>query len=138
MSSEVREYVLEQLRPLLPEGWRLESGIPTLERLAAPTVWLEYTAFEPMPEKPLTHIAATVAVCIAINLTDLRKGEDAADDHVADLYAALYFGRKFYSMRAEKTVFADTYIGWRITTTVAARKRTVTSDTSDTSDSEGE
>lgn len=119
MSSEtVREYVFEQLRPNLPPGWKTEPGIPSaMHSLSKPLVWLEYTAFAPLAEAP-SKIAASVDVCIATNLKDVRKGEADADESIAELYEAALASHSFYQITATKTVFWDAYFGWRLSITV--------------------
>lgn len=119
MSSEtVREYIVGQVEPNLPTDWKVDPGIPTLGTLSKPVLWVEYTAFEPLPEAPNSSIKVTADLCIVTNLTDLRKGEDDADEHVATLFEASLAARSFYSITARKTVFADAYIGWRVSITV--------------------
>lgn len=115
----VREFVTASIQPLLPESWRFDPGIPSkMHSLSAPLVWLEYTSFSPLDESPLSSVAASVDVCIATNKTDVRKGEDAADEHVSDLYEAAFASHDFYNITAEKTVFWDAYFGWRLSLTV--------------------
>jgi len=118
VSGSVREYIADQVRPNIPDGWSLEEGIPTLGTLAKPVLWIEYTAFEPLPEAPHASIKVTADLCIATNLTDLRKGEDDADEHVAALYEAALTARSFYDITARKTVFNDAYVGWRLSISV--------------------
>jgi hypothetical protein len=124
----IRAYVTEHLKPLLPKGWRFESGIPTLDRtLSAPVVWIEYTGLAPLPDiNPVIGVvAAQMDVCVATHLTDVRKGEAAADDALVDLYFALLAAKKFYSLSATKTVFEQTYTGWKVTVTVAANPKKI-------------
>ncbi|MGX1931718.1 hypothetical protein [Microbacterium resistens] len=114
-SKTVRQYVLDELTPHVPETWKVFKSIPTLKTLSQPTMWLEYSGFEPLPAAPLSSILASVDVCVATNLTDIHKGEDKADEYVARLYEAAFASNKFYGLTAQKTVFAESYIGWRIT-----------------------
>lgn len=119
MSTEtVRDYIVAQVSPNLPADWKIDPGIPTLGTLSKPVLWVEYTAFEPLPEAPQSSIRVTADLCIVTNLTDMRKGEDAADEHIATLYEAALAARTFYSITARKTVFADAYIGWRLSINV--------------------
>ncbi len=117
-SSTVRDYVLDTLGPLVPTDWKVDRGIPSkMHSISKPLMWLEYTAFAPLPEAP-SKIAATVDVCIVTNLTDVRKGEDDADENVAALYEAALTSNSFYQLTAAKAVFWDAYIGWRLSITV--------------------
>lgn len=121
MSDEtptVREYIVGQVTPNLPDDWKIDPGIPTLGTLSKPVLWVEYTAFEPLPEAPLSKIRVTADLCIVTNLTDERKGEDDADENVAALYEAALAADTFYSITARKAVFADAYLGWRLTINV--------------------
>ena len=126
MSSSVREYVLEQLADGIPPGkkWRVDPGIPTLGTLDRPILWLEYASFAREPSAPLSQIACSVDVCIATSKTDLRKGEDEADELVAALFEHMVTQNAFRDIRAEKTRFADMYIGWRISVTVVTTNPT--------------
>lgn len=119
MSDEtVRDYIVAQLEPNLPDTWQVESGVPTIGTLAKPLLWIEYTSFEPLPEAPLSSIMVGADVCIATSLADLRKGEDDADEQVSALYEAAFAARSFYRITATKTVFADRYVGWRMSVVV--------------------
>lgn len=118
MSSEtVREYIIGQVTPNLPAEWKVEPGIPTLGTLSKPVLWIEYTGFQPLPEAPLSHIQVSADLCIATSKTDMRKGEDEADELVAALFEACFAAQCFSSITATKTVFADAYIGWRMSIT---------------------
>jgi len=112
--------VLEQLAPGIPTGnkWRVDPGIPTIKTLDKPILWIEYTSFAREPSAPLSRIACGVDVCIASNLTDMRKGEDDADELVAALFEVAVTANAFRDVSAKKTVFGDMYIGWRISLTV--------------------
>ena len=124
MSSSVRAYVIEQLTGGLPSDWRVDPGIPTLGKLDRPILWLEYTAFAREPSAPLSQIACSVDVCIATSKTDLRMGEDEADELVAALFEHMVTRNAFRDLRAAKSKFADTYIGWRISVTVVTKNPT--------------
>ena len=116
--STVRAYVLGVLSPLVPSGWKVDGGIPSkMHSLGKPLMWLEYTAFAPLAEAP-SSIAASVDVCIVTNKTDTRKGEDDADEAIAELYEAALTSHSFYQITATKTVFWDAYFGWRLSITV--------------------
>lgn len=125
MSSDtVRGYVYGVLKPLVPSDWKTDPGIPSaMHSLSKPLMWLEYTAFEPLPEAPLAKIAASVDACIATNLSDVRKGEADADESIAELFEAALTSNSFYSIRATKTVFWDAYIGWRLSITVITENK---------------
>lgn len=126
MSSDktVRQHIIDELTPNLPAEWRIEDGIPTLGTLSKPVLWIEYTELAPLEGAPLSHIAASADLCIATNQTDMRKAEDAADEHVAALYEAAFAAGSFYAISAKKTVFNDQYLGWRMSITVALQKPT--------------
>ena len=126
MSSSVRAYVHEQLASGIPadDAWRVDPGIPTLGKLDRPVLWLEYTSFEREPSAPLSQIACGVDVCIATSKTDLRMGEDDADELVAALFEHMVTQNAFRDLRAAKAKFADTYIGWRISVTVVTKNPT--------------
>lgn len=117
-SKTVRQHIVDEITPNLPAGWEIDPGIPTLGTLSRPVLWVEYTAFEPLPEAPLAKIRVTADLCIATSKTDLRKGETAADEHIAELYEAAIVANTFYSITAQKTVFADAYLGWRLSINV--------------------
>lgn len=117
-SSTVRQHVLDTLQPLVPQDWKVEDGIPSkMHTLGKPLMWLEYTAFRPLAEAP-SKIAASVDVCIVTNKTDTRKGEDDADESIAELYEAALTSHSFYEITAAKAVFWDAYFGWRLSITV--------------------
>lgn len=119
MSTEtVREYIVGQVQPNLPDDWKVDPGIPTLGTLSRPVLWVEYTGFEPLAEAPLDKINVTSDLCIVTSKTDVRKGEDEADELVAELYEAVLAARAFYRISARKAVFQETYVGWRLSINV--------------------
>jgi hypothetical protein len=120
----VREYNVAELAPHLPAGWKVEPGVPTLGTLSKPVLWVEYTAFEPLPAAPLDNLQVSADLCIVTSKTDLRKGETEADDLVADLYSAVWKAHPFYSITARKTVFMDAYFGWRLSINVITKNPT--------------
>lgn len=126
MSSSVRAYTLEQLAGGIPAGdaWTVDRGIPTLGVLDRPILWIEYTSFAREASAPMSKIACGVDVCIATSLTDLRMGEDEADEMVAALFEHMITGDAFREISATKTVFSDKYIGWRISVTVITNNPT--------------
>lgn len=125
MSSDLaalRDYVLERVTPLVPDTWEIADKIPTLKRtLAQPVLWIEFTEFAPLEgtNPAALAVAAQLDVCVVTNRTDMRAGEDDADDLVAGLYYALVSLAQFYGVTARKAVFEQAYFGWRITTTIA-------------------
>lgn len=123
-SKTVRQHIIDELTPNLPAEWRIEPGIPTLGTLSKPLLWIEYTGFDPLPESPLSSIRVSADLCIATNKTDMRKGEDDADENVAALFEAALLANSFYNISASKTVFADAYIGWRMSITVVTTNPT--------------
>lgn len=123
-SKTVRQHIIDELTPNLPADWRIEAGIPTLGTLSKPTLWIEYTGFQPLPEAPNSHIQVSADLCIATSKTDMRKGEDEADELVAELFEAAFAAGSFSTIAAAKTVFNDQYIGWRMSLTVATTNPT--------------
>lgn len=119
MSSSPRAYITERISELIPAGVKLDPGIPTLGTLSQPVAWIEYTSFGPLPEAPVAAVGAVAALCIASHHADLTKAQADIDEKAWSLYIALAEQGEFYAITATKEVFEDTYLGWRISLTIA-------------------
>ncbi|MBN9141086.1 hypothetical protein [uncultured Microbacterium sp.] len=125
MSSEphldsVRAAVRGWLLPLLPSGWDIKPGLYTPTTLAKPTLFLEYSAIEPLPEAPLGHVRCSFELTLTTELTDPAKGEEWVDPAVVDLVLAIDAHPQLAWSRAEKRVIKDTYLAWTLTVSVLA------------------
>lgn len=122
------EHHLDQVRPavraalveLLPAGWDVKAGIATPTTLAQPTLYLEYSRVDPLPEAPLSQVRCTFELTLTTMLTDLAKGEDWADAALVDLVLALDAHNWITWSGAEKSVVKDTYLAWKVTLTALA------------------
>ncbi|WP_417561868.1 hypothetical protein [Microbacterium sp.] len=118
MSTSVRALVAGYLAPIIPDTWKVDPHtVKTVDKLPAPTVYVEHTTIEPAPEAPAGHVHNTVVVTILSHLTDYQKAEDALDSDVLHLIEQLDTQDAIAYQRAEKITVKDTYLGWAITLT---------------------
>lgn len=120
MSSNAREYLRELLPPLLPEVWRFIPAQRMPETIDRVTVALKLAAFEPAPIAPIGSLMNEAVLAIASPLTDIEKAEDALDDQVRDLCAALDALDRVQWSRAVKV--DDPHLGWDITLNIREDK----------------
>ena len=117
MSSSPREYIVAQIGADIPAKFKFADGIPTLNTLAQPTAWVEYTGFGPLDEAPTASVAAVASLCMVSHRQELTKAQADIDDDAWNLYLAIAAKDVFYAVTASKEVFEDTYLGWRINLT---------------------
>jgi len=121
-SQSVREWLTEQITPLLDDSWRIlpNQRMPaTIDRI---TVVVKYTAMERLAEAPQTHLRNTVTLTIADPHEDQVKAEDALDDAVLALCTVLDSLPRIGWTGAQKVLVNETYLGWDITLTVISGK----------------
>lgn len=85
----VREWLDENLKPLLPEGWRWVPYQRNVDTLDAVTVIWKQSRIVPLDEAPLgaVRVEGTLTVCTPHQ--DIARAEEALDDAVTDLCSAL-------------------------------------------------
>lgn len=119
--GDVRTYVHDEVKPLVPAAWDIKRGIVTPGTLSKTTVFLEYTSIAPLPAAPIGNALCTLNLTVASPLTDESKAEVAVDDNVVDLVLALDGHSRIVWTGAEKKVIEDTYIAWTVSLNVYAR-----------------
>lgn len=120
MSDSVRAYLVEQLD--LPTEWSVipEQRFP--ETIAKPTVVLQHTRIERLPEAPMGNIRHTVVLSVLDPHTDIAAAEDALDDAVTELLSAIDAHSTIAWTEAEKTTHRETFPAWNLTLTVITSK----------------
>lgn len=126
MSSEtaaldtVRSYVVDELKPLLPERWDWKPGITTPGEISKPTVYLEYSRIEPLPEAPIGNVRCVFELTVTTPLKSMTKGEDEVDAEVVGMILVLDAHDRITWTGAEKKVIDDTNLAWTVTVSVLA------------------
>jgi hypothetical protein len=118
--DQVRAAVREALVGLLPAGWDIKRGIVTPTTLAQPTLYLEYTRIEPLPEAPIGHARCTFELTLTTELTDTAKGEDWADAAVVDLVLAIDAHDFISWSEATKAVILQNHLTWNLVVSILA------------------
>jgi len=118
--DKIREAVLAEIRPLLPEEWDLKPGLASVKELSRTTVYCEYTRIEPLPEAPMGNARVGFDLTVSPLNKDVTKAEDLVDAHVVDLVLALDAHDWISWSLAEKKSIADTYLGWVVTISALA------------------
>jgi hypothetical protein len=120
--KSVRQWLQDELTPLLPTGWKVLPNQVGTETLSKVTVVIKHLGIKKLSEAPVHHLSNDVTITIIDPHTDQVRAENALDDSVLELVTALDSlpGLTFISA---KKVFADeTYLGWDIETTIHSRK----------------
>jgi hypothetical protein len=85
----VRGWLDENLKPLLPEGWRWVPEQRNLDTLDAVTVIWKQSRIMPLDAAPLGAVRVEGTLTVATPLTDIKRAEEALDDAVTELCSAL-------------------------------------------------
>jgi len=121
--SSVRSWLAEQLKPLLPEGWRLLEVSSLPDTLSTVTVVLKHLGMRPLAEAPKGHLLNEVVVTIADPHGNLDKADDELDNNVLDLVHALDSVKKIIFTEAKKVLVDERWLGWDITCSTITRKK---------------
>ena len=106
----IRDWVIDQVKPLLPRGWRLIPYSTNLDVLSTPVVMLKLQSIARTPEAPNASRTAEFVLTIIEPKTDPQAREDALDDN---LLALIYAIDKLPSLKwtkATRALFADNYL----------------------------
>lgn len=120
--SSLRDWIDEQLTPLLPDAWSLIPNQRIPETINATTVVLKHLKIERLEEAPLGQLRNTVTLTVADPHQDQVTAENELDESVLTLCTALDALPKLNWTGAEKVLVSDTYLGWDITLTVITSK----------------
>lgn len=118
MSDSVRSYLVDELTPLVNQGWRIirEQRMP--ETIDTITVVLKHSRIEKLPEAPMGALRNEVVLTVADPHEDIAKAEDALDDAVVDLLSVIDKHDSINWTEARKAKVNDNILGWDITLTV--------------------
>lgn len=109
-----RTQLAESLAELLPAGWRLIPYQDSVDELDTVVVMLKHSTLAKLPTAPLGAYLSTFTVTIVDPHTDAELAEDALDDGVLELLAALDQINSSLWSTAEKTLFQDRYLSWDV------------------------
>lgn len=123
MSSNLRAWFKDEVKPLLPTQWRYISTQNTPSTITSVTVVYKLLELEPLPEAPLGALRARVVLTVLSPHEDDEKAEAALDDDVIALIVALdphdtiawESARKIRDQKSDR-------LGWDITVTAVITK----------------
>lgn len=125
--ATVRKQLFEQLQAYLPKRkYTLRPNNTALEQIAKPTILVKQMAIRPAPEAPNGCLEVTFVVTLASPITSPQAAEDALDDDVLELLAALDNDGISIWAEARKVISDDRYLAYDIdlTTTTVKDERT--------------
>lgn len=85
----VREWLDENLAPLLPEGWRWVPYQRNIDVLEVTTVIWKQSRILPLDAAPLGAVRIEGTLTVATPHTDIERAEEALDAAVTELCSAL-------------------------------------------------
>lgn len=123
-SLPVRKWLATKIKPLLPNGWRINPYQALPGTFTVTTVVIKHLEIEPMAEAPLGQMRHSFTVTIADPHEDQNKAEDALDDSVTSLMTAIDTHPQIAWTSAKKVLISPErpYLGWDITLTVITNK----------------
>lgn len=118
----LRKFVTDALKPLLPTAWRLVPYSTNLDQISKPVVMLKLQTIAKLPEAPNSH--RTVSYVLTVIEPKITPGalDDDLDDHVVDLLAAIDDLPNFAWTKAERVLFSDSNQAYDITLEIPIRK----------------
>jgi hypothetical protein len=124
--AEIRQYLVDQLKPLLPSKWRWYAYIANPDVLSTPVAILQLQTITRTPEAPLSGHTVAFTLTIVEPKTDPAKREDPLDESLIELVYAIDTIPNVKWTRAERAMFQDTYLAFDITLEVVTSKETET------------
>lgn len=121
--STIRNWLAEQLAPLLPSGWKVAAGMGIPATIDRTWVAIKNLRIAPLAEAPTSHLNNFTTVTIASKFTDQAKATDVVDDQVLELVMDLLTIEGLTFIDANKVLVNDTYIGWDISLSIISRKK---------------
>jgi len=104
----VRKTLIDALKPLLPSDWRLIPYATNLDTISRPVVMLRLKTIEKLAQAPLSHRTATFTLTVIEPRTEPGPADDALDDKLIDLLAAIDdFGAGLTWSTATSVVWGD-------------------------------
>jgi hypothetical protein len=119
--TTLAQNLAELLKPMLPGTYRFVASERNVDTLSAPTVIVRLRSIEPAPNISAGSNLLNFLVTIAVPTSDLDKTEEALEDAVFGLLAALDDLPAFLWSGAEKRTY-DQSLSWDINVTVTSRK----------------
>lgn len=121
--AKARQDLADQLAEILPaDQYMIVPNVGTVDRLAKRLVQLELSAFQPATQARGAR-AVEFTVYVATNIDGVTAAaEDDAELATLEVFEALESFPWARPERAEKTVYKDKYLGFKITTEVIVRR----------------
>ncbi|MGV8851715.1 MAG: hypothetical protein ACOH1M_03995 [Rhodoglobus sp.] len=120
--NSVRQWIQDELTPLLPTGWKVIPNQVGIETISNVTVVIKHLGIRKLSEAPVYHLSNDVTITIIDPHTDQVRAENALDDSVLELVTALDSLPGLIFVSAKKVFAEETYLGWDIETTIHSRK----------------
>jgi hypothetical protein len=118
----IRNWVIEQLTPLLPKSWKLIPYSTNLDRLSQPVVMLQLQSLSRTPSAPNSGHTVEFTLTVIEPNTDPAQREDLLDDKLDDLVYAIETIPNVTWTKAERAMFADSYLAFDITLEIVTKK----------------
>ncbi|WIA98031.1 hypothetical protein [Curtobacterium sp. MCBA15_004] len=118
-----RDWIKEQLAPLLPRRWDLAVYTRKPDDISRPTVIVTLQKIERLPESPLGSQLVTYLVTVVDPAADWSQADALLDDEIVDLVNALDATRNERGLpilrwtSADRNTWSDTYLAFDITVT---------------------
>jgi hypothetical protein len=122
MADEIRQYLVDQLKPLLPEKWRWYAYNTNLDNLSTPVAMLWLQTITRTPEAPMGFRSTTFLLTIVEPKQDPAQREDPLDENLIELVDAIDTIPNVRWTRAERATFQDTYLAFDITLEIITKK----------------
>lgn len=115
----VRDWLVEQLTPLLPRKWNIVPVQRNVDTLSTTTVILKQQSIARLPEAPQGARVVEYLMTVAVPNQDTARGEAQLDDDVITLLDAIdQIGSALKWTTAQKVVLSDQFPAYDITLTI--------------------
>lgn len=122
MSVSVRQFLEDQLTPLLPTTWRIIPNQRIPETIDRTTVFFSLTRIESLAEAPIGSLKNYLTITVASPNKDVVRAENALDKNVLTLCTALDTHERIRWNDAEKVLVKEAYWGWDIRVEIITEK----------------
>lgn len=120
----VRAMLQATLEPMVPSDWQFIPNQRMPQTIDRVTVVLKHGKITPLPEAPTSHLTHDIVLTVVDPHEDQVTAEDALDQHVVELIAAIQAAPDHIGFeQAEKVMVTSTYLGWDLTIQFITQKK---------------
>lgn len=115
--SSLREWIVNEVKPLLPRSWNLVPYLGDIDAPSVPTVAVKLQSLSPLSEAPKGTVAVQYTFTVVQPHTDATTADRALDDDLLLFIAAINNNPSLSWSSADAVAFDDVHLAYDVTVT---------------------